>query len=738
MNKKNIIQEKLPFIYKLGISLILLLVLLNFPPLFSPPAFGKSIPFRIIFSLILFWFLFDFLFKKSSSIFRKVTEKIRAKKDLSFYAPLILLFTLFISLFFSIDTNFSIFGDPSRGGGFLSFFLIIIFSYFLFFLLSKEEWKNVWRTLFFTGVTAVFFAILQWKQLFGDVIVAQEVRPYASFGNPTILGAYLAILVFPLFIFFFLEKNKVRKSIYLISLFIIIFGILLTYTRAALLGIGIGAIYFALFFPLKERIFRTLKLGFLFFVVLGFFSIYFVTTFGTPQFAKDNSFLEGLTERLDVRNALRDPRIGGFVIGWNAILEKPLTGYGPENFAYAFDRHYHPNAPFIYRDIPWWDKAHNLPIEIGTWGGFPALFALLLVFITLFLSLRKNKSLESHAIKATLITFFVANFFTVDDFSIYLIFAVVIGYSFFLTIRESDIDLRKEFEIREHLSRYKTPFLLLFTPLLLLFIINYNYNLLLANKNITLAEAHQKAGNCEIAMNYTDMATTKEVPITHYLLFKKAMIIEKCFEGREKTEKLFSLTEKIAQKRPSYTRAWTNHGIAAMNSLSYAENKKEMIETAKYSFEKALEISPYRLSTYSQLSQVFLAEGKWEEALDIAEKCLAISDYAPCYFEKGVALFVLGEESDDSFTKAKEGWNIVQGINGIINNHIYTKNYEAMIPLYLILIKEDPENPQNYSSIATAYKELGDYKNARKYALKALEVQPAAAPVINEFLDSLK
>ena len=737
MNEKNIIKENLPIIYKIGISLILLLVLLNVPPMFSPPAFGKSIPFRIIFSLIILIFTYDFFFKKNSSIFKNVIEKIRVKKDFSFFTPLILLFFLAVSIFFSIDRNFSLFGDPSRGGGFLNFLFIFLFSYLLFFILNKEEWKNIWRTLFFTGVTATFFAILQWKNIFGDVIIAKTSRPYASFGNPTILGVYLSILVFPLFLFFLQEKNKLRKSIYLVSLLLIIFGMLLTYTRAALLGLIFGAVYFGLFFPFKERIFKTLKLGFLFLITLGIFAVYFVTTFGPPSFVKNNDFLHGLTQRMDARTALADPRIGGFIIGWNAIMEKPLTGYGVENFAYAFDRHYHPDAPFIYRDIPWWDKAHNLPIEIGTWGGLPALFALLLLFVTLFLSLRKNRSLESHTMKATLIVFFVANFFTVDDFSTYLVLAVIIGYIFSLTVKDNEVDIKKEFEKRERFSRYKYPVFIPFAVLIFIFINNYNYLLLTTNSDIVMAEAYQGSGNCGKALLLADRATEKENPITSHLLFKKALIVESCFEGKELTQKLIFLTKAITEKRPSYTRAWTNLGISAMGYVPYAENKEEIVEMAKNAFEKALEISSNRFPVYDQLAQVLLAQGKWEEALVISEKCLSLADYAPCHFTKGVASSALGESREESFKKAKEEWDIVRGLNGVINTHIHTKNYEAMIPLYLMLIEEDPENPQHLSSVATAYREVGDYKKAREYALKALEAQPEASHIVNLFLDSL-
>ncbi len=740
---KNTIN-KIPLIYKVGVSFLLLLVLLNIPPTFSPPAFGKSIAFRIVFSSLLLLFLYDVFFKKNIAVFSRVVAKLKTKKSFAFYTPIILTITLLISIFFSVDPNFSIFGNPSRGGGFLNFFSLIIFSYFLFFLIKKEEWKIVWNTLFVTGVIATLFAVLQWQGLLGSIIIETASRPYASFGNPTILGAYLSILVYPVLALLLQEKGKVMRFVYLTGLSIIIFGTLLTYTRAAIIGIALGALYFALFLPKKEKVFQFIKIGLLSVIILSSFVVYYVNTSPLPEFVEESDFLRGLTGRLMLERALEDPRIGGFIIGWNSILEKPLTGYGVENFSYAFDRHYHPHAPFIDRDIPWWDKAHNLPIEIGTWGGFPAMIALLLIFGSLFFVLKKKndeEDMEKHVMRATLITFFAANFFTVDDFTTYLLFAVIIAYILTLTTEEDDFDIKKELEKREKIAPYKYPFLVAGTLLLFFFISNYNMKLLEVNKNITIAEAHQQQESCERALHYAKEATSVGTPIDSYLFFKKSLILNSCIEDEEERRlRVFEATQKVADLRPTYIRGLTNLGNAALGLITQTEDKKELLETSLESFARAIEISPHRAPNLANYSLLLINNNSFKEALAVTERCLLLEENPVCLFSKGVVLFVT-EEDDyaNYFDKARElDHNIVRGLNSILNYHIYTENYEAMIPFYLLLIEEEPENAQHYSSIATVYRELEDYAKAREYALKALEVQPEAALVVNAFLETLK
>ncbi len=58
-------KDRLEWVFFVGIIFILFLPLLNFPPLFSPPDFGKAIIFRIIVSILLFLFIAKNLLSKS-------------------------------------------------------------------------------------------------------------------------------------------------------------------------------------------------------------------------------------------------------------------------------------------------------------------------------------------------------------------------------------------------------------------------------------------------------------------------------------------------------------------------------------------------------------------------------------------------------------------------------------------------------------------------------------------------
>jgi len=65
------------------------------------------------------------------------------------------------------------------------------------------------------------------------------------------------------------------------------------------------------------------------------------------------------------------------------------------------------------------------------------------------------------------------------------------------------------------------------------------------------------------------------------------------------------------------------------------------------------------------------------------------------------------------------------------------KSYKKLIPIYDSLLAFDGSNIQYRASLASIYKELGDYKNARAQALKIIELNPEMKNEVDEFLKTL-
>ncbi len=741
-------MKKNSLTYKIGILLILLLPILNYPPLFAPPAFGKAIVFRVIFSITLLLCAYFFFFNKDDSIFKKVVEKIKVKKSALFYAPLALLGVLVLSTIFSKDILFSIFGDPERGGGVLTFGMIILFSYFLILFLEKKQWEGSWKVSFACGAAVSMIAL---AQIFGlsEIIVKTSSRPFSTMGNTTVLASYLLLLVFPLVSFFIKEKKKSVKAVYLASLVLFLSVILLTYTRSAFIGLFIGFLYFFLFYPKKGVSMLVVRFTAVVLAALTIFSVYYVNNHQIPDFVENNTVLRGVTNRLSIEKAMDDARIGGFIIAWEAIKEKPLLGYGPENFAIGFNKHYHPEIPSIGRDIPWWDKAHNFFLEMGVWGGFPAIIALLSIFVFAFVFLQKRKreeKTESHAFQTALIAFFLVSMFSIDTFSVHLIFFILCAYIISLSLKETGLSKKEEkylLQKRKTFVGYKTAFLIISAPLFLVFIYGFNIAPLLANKNMNMALAYQRGGNCEKSLEAANLATKEQTVIDSYLYRYKAELINHCVKDKDQHDSAArEALGKVLETRPLHIQTLINLSSLNLNTLPKLkeEEKIKVLEETQHILKTLVEASPNRYEIHINKARVDIIIKEYEEAYKSANTCLSLRSDAHCFFLRAVSSAAIGKSGvkEDMEEAKNRRFSIEENsVNMLINAYAYAENYEAIIPLYKTLIEDHPENLQYYSSIAATFKEAGNYDKAREYAMKIVEIDPNMRMPVEEFLKTL-
>jgi hypothetical protein len=80
-------------------------------------------------------------------------------------------------------------------------------------------------------------------------------------------------------------------------------------------------------------------------------------------------------------------------IAWDAWKDRPLLGYGPENFLKVFDKYYNP-AQFVPSQGfgAWYDRAHSIIFDYLAQTGILGLLAFLSIFVALALLFRRPLS----------------------------------------------------------------------------------------------------------------------------------------------------------------------------------------------------------------------------------------------------------------------------------------------------------------------------------------------------------
>jgi len=764
LNRENILYKVFLFI----LFLILLLPAINLSPWLSPSNWIKTIIFRCLMCLIIGLSFFNLPEIKNKFLCIWQNKKLK----IGLLSLFILFFLGFLSTAFSLDKIYSLWEDPTRGDGFINLIFYIILALFSFLFLKEKDWKNVFDFSIIVGVIVSIIAIFQ---QFG-IFVPQSDQLSTTLGSPMFLGMYLLFLIFIVFISLIREKSIIKKVIYLIPFFLFSYVVYLTNNRASFLGIVFGIIYFFLFYPTKNNKIETssqnsfLKKIFLNKLFLIKISAGFLLSFSLigMLLLKNNPEIK-LNQNKHVQNILSsitmdESRLSAWKVSFKAVLDKPILGFGPENFSIGFDKFYDPSLPLIqqhpYQYSSWWDKAHNFIFNIAVTMGIPALICYLFLFGFLFFELQKIKKVEpvAHVIQTIFLAYFVANLFSFDGFSSYLISFLLVGYSFFLILNNNPNKIKEEKDFLKNIHYNKNWPKIILTILfffgLIWFIWTYNIKLIPINTQINIAQILAQHKLCDQAILVLEKQFKNHSILDHFLRLEYGeMIRQHCLDNKsiESTkifaEKIRNVLLENTKIRPYYTRNWLLLGTYT-NILIETENdtakKKDLIIEANNYLERANQLSPKRQEVFIEWTQTNLLSGEYKKAKEKAQKCVDSNDKLnECWWYLGLTNIYLNEidlANENIQTANQKGFDInsKNAISQLIRAYSIKENYQKVIDLFPQLISLDPTNLQYRTSLAFLYKELGYYNKARTEALEVLRLAPEKKLEIEEFLNSLE
>lgn len=745
--------------YLTGFFIILALHLLAIPPLFFPPEWAKSIVFRTVLSIILLLFSWQAISK--NNFLNQVKERAaRQKKSLLTLAVICLLALL--ATFLSSDILFSLWASPHRSGGIVNFIFYILFSASLFLILRNNDWKKLWDFSFIVGNVVALLGLVQYFNLLPQIFITYG-RPVSTLSNTILLSIYLVVLIFSVAPFIILEKTK-KRFFYIASLLLFIFGLFLTGSRAGWTGLVIGAFYFLFFYPvINRKISFSFKIASAALIIFGIFSVYYLNiNDNLPGFLDKIKILKEIQARTSIDLLLSEPRFSAWQVAFEAIKEKPVFGWGPENQSIGFDKYYDPSLPYLTKEWgDWWDRAHNIFLDLPLQYGIPFLIAYIFLFGYLLWKLQKTKhqtdnkeaKITAHGMQSVFLAYFATLIFGFDSVSTLIILFFIVGYALFLTAPKQETTSKnlqqsektnKKWQFFYQKRKIIAGMLLI---VLIWFLWQYNLKPLAINAKI---ESVEKL-DCSARIPALEKLFSQKSFLDAYLRLTYAEDIKACAEINpsktiEYMEKGIEALERASGVRPRYTRTWILLGsfktILFVNETN-PQIKKNLYNEINYDFGRALILGPKHQEIFSEWAKLYFAAEDYSEMKNLSEKCVALNaDTNTCYWYLGLAEIMLGEQ------KKGEGHLRIATENGFAAGAatslsqlaiVYSKlkNYKKLIPVYEALISLNPRNIQYYATLAAVYKELGDYKNARKIALEILKIEPAAENDINEFLKTL-
>lgn len=730
------------WIVKIGLWVIPFLPLYVSSSMLFPFITGKNFMFRILVGII-------FVFWMSLALSR---PEYRPKLTPLFKAATIFIVILFLADLFSPNPYRSFFSNYERMEGFmmhlhLYLYLVMLISVFK----ERRDWLIFFHTTLFTSIIVGLIGLLQW---FGFRVSLQGgFRVDSTIGNPTYLAAYLSFHAWMLLLLLqrFWHKWGLR-IFYGVAFFFELFIIYLTATRGATLGMLLGFIVllaFSLIF--WKKIFPTVSsfrpwAGAIFFLLL--LLPLFLWSVRDTQFVKSNKVLSRTTT-ISLADRTTQARFSIWKMSARAVLERPILGWGQENYYLVFQKYFDPK---LYSSEPWFDRSHNIFLDWLIHAGVAGLlgfFSMLgVALFGIFRGMRSGAVLlwEGAVLLTMFLAYFLQNIFVFDNLNTYLLFYGFLGYSVFLISSPTPATPNR-------MAPRSVPWVWGFTAAGIVIFLFAGYflhwkpmresNTLL--KALVLYQQRAPLPNIqsvfEKALSYHAFGDTE---VREQLAnVSRDVINNSQYPIDERTRFVkFAIDElKKELNRPAKD---VKHMIflASVLTRAGAINAQYLLE-AEQIIKEAIALSPTKQILYLELAQLYLTQNRVNEALEVLRTTVKLE---PSYDSATVNLFAVAQlaRREDIIAQVRPivlasiktiGLELLDRAGNIFRER---REYAAAKDVYIELSSREPDNPKFLALASALLAELGETDRAIIYAEAAARLDPEFAKEAEVFIRQLK
>ncbi|MFH0792081.1 MAG: O-antigen ligase family protein, partial [bacterium] len=519
-----------------------------------------------------------------------------------------------ITTILSTQPQFSLWGNIFRGQGFFSqthiFFLFLII---VGFVKKIKQWeKIIWIAV---GVGAIVSIIT-----FFEYVINQN-EAQSTLNNPNFLGMYL---LFPIFLTVSLILNKENIKWRIILLSALILELVAAYSsnsRGTYGGIIIGFICIIATYkllPIYRNFSKQIKITTVFLLAIG--AVMVIGLLGKEIKAVDSFIKNPKAEQINSR-LIDWFRIEYYQAAVKGIMEKPLTGFGLENYTVAFDRYYRGTLDNQEWENQWSDKTHNIFLEVGVTTGLLGLAAYLGIWLSVFILLIKkiiayklkqqpdNRYWMTVGLLSVFSAYLTNNQLTIESTTITAYSAIFLALAVFLCRSES-IDTRDKRVINSGLwvGQEKVKLGIMAAILLIaVMTINNKYNIPELVANYRLNEGEQFFSQMDYSAGFNKFEDSLRVgnpavsPYLRYrygrmaVFYRENALVFSVETDRQTILRAIQLQEENAKNEwPIFTRNWVLAGkltnILLEKSAEPIE-KTQLKNQADSYFKKALELS---------------------------------------------------------------------------------------------------------------------------------------------------
>lgn len=245
-------------------------------------------------------------------------------------------------------------------------------------LTTEKQWVRFFNISLIAASLMSLYALGQIAGLF-SVSQGVEWRVDGRLGNSSYLGVYLLFQIFIAAWLYLHTKSKEAGYFYVGLALVFAFILFNTGTRGSTLGLicgsTLGFLYLATMAPRGASVRKWAMGGLVAILIAG----------SGLLLARDTEFVKttpALNRIANITLSEGNIRLMVWKVALEGVKERPILGWGQENFNYVFNKYYEPG---LYVAETWYDRTHNIFLDWLIAGGVLGLIAYLaILFSALF------------------------------------------------------------------------------------------------------------------------------------------------------------------------------------------------------------------------------------------------------------------------------------------------------------------------------------------------------------------
>ncbi|MEI6811075.1 MAG: O-antigen ligase family protein, partial [Candidatus Nomurabacteria bacterium] len=409
---------------------------------------------------------------------RDSTYRVNIKKSPLTIAYAIFMVILLVADIFAVDSSKALWSNYERMEGFVGH--IHMFAYFFVLtamLTTLKDWQKMFKVFLGANLLVLIYGYGQLLGAKGYIFAAKfptmaawfsarfpihqsENRLDATIGNSAYFAIFCLMSLSIAGILWSQHKSLKKAWWYPTIIALNLIALFYSGTRGTMIGLVVGVLITLGIIAWHEKGHaRKVLLGVLVAVIVG---VSLLFSFKNSAFIKNAPTLNRLAS-ISVTDLTTMSRLSIWTISYQAFLEKPILGYGQDNFSYIYARKFMPEK--MYNLEPWYDRSHDVFFDWLVAAGILGLLSYLSLYVVaLWLMWFKPHDMpvrERAILTGIMAGYFVHNIFVFDNLTSYILFFALLAYIVMRTHGDTIRSKAKELVTQETMNLIVAPVILI-------------------------------------------------------------------------------------------------------------------------------------------------------------------------------------------------------------------------------------------------------------------------------------